>query len=122
MLYGIFGVLTSLLNIALFKILLILSVEYKIANFFTLIVVKLVAYICNKNFVFQSKTGDWIELAKEFGRFIIARGTTMLIDYFGLIALVEICGFDKIISKIFLTVLVIVINYFVGKKHVFKSI
>ena len=46
----------------------------------------------------------------------------MLIDYFGLIALVEICGFDKIISKIFLTVLVIVINYFVGKKHVFKSI
>ncbi len=121
-LYGIFGVLTSLLNIALFKILLILSVEYKIANFFTLIVVKLVAYICNKNFVFQSKTGDWIELAKEFGRFIIARGTTMLIDYFGLIALVEICGFDKIISKIFLTVLVIVINYFVGKKHVFKSI
>ena len=87
-LYGIFGVLTSLLNIALFKILLILSVEYKIANFFTLIVVKLVAYICNKNFVFQSKTGDWIELAKEFGRFIIARGTTMLIDYFGLIATV----------------------------------
>ena len=120
-LYGIFGVLTSLLNIALFKILLMLSVEYKIANFFTLIVVKLVAYICNKNFVFQSKTGNWIELAKEFGRFIIARGATMLIDYLGLIALVEICGFEKMPSKIFLTVLVIVINYFVGKKHVFKA-
>lgn len=120
-LYGIFGVLTSLLNIALFKILLMLSVEYKIANFFTLIVVKLAAYICNKNFVFQSKTGNRMELAQEFGRFIIARGATMLIDYIGLIAFVEICGFDKMISKTFLTVLVVVINYFVGKKHVFKA-
>lgn len=120
-LYGIFGVLTSLLNIVLFKALLMLSVEYKIANFFTLIVVKLAAYICNKNFVFQSRTGSWIELIKEFGRFVIARGATMLIDYFGLIALVELCNFDKMISKVFITVLVIVINYFVGKKHVFKA-
>lgn len=120
-LYGIFGVLTSLLNIVLFKVLLMFSVEYKIANFFTLIVVKLAAYICNKNFVFQSRTGSWIELIKEFGRFVVARGATMLIDYFGLIVLVEICSFDKMISKVFVTVLVIVINYFVGKKHVFKA-
>ena len=121
-LYGIFGVFTSLLNIALFQILLMLSVGYRTANFFTLVVVKLVAYICNKNFVFQSRTGNWIELAKEFGRFVIARSTTMLIDYFGLIVLVEICNFDKMISKIFLTILVIIINYFVGKKHVFKNV
>ena len=86
-----------------------------------MIVVKLAAYICNKNFVFQSRTGSWIELIKEFGRFVVARGATMLIDYFGLITLVEICSLDKVLSKVFLTVLVIIINYFIGKKHVFKA-
>lgn len=120
-LYGIFGVLTSILNVALFHVLIAGGMDYKIANIFTLIAVKLAAYICNKNFVFQSRTGSLLGLAKEFMRFVIARGLTMLIDYFGLIFMVEIWNIDKMISKCFLTVLVIVLNYFIGKKHVFKG-
>ena len=121
-LYGIFGVATSVLNILLFRVLIIANVEYKIANLITLIVVKLAAYLCNKNFVFHSKCANFWELIKEFFRFLIARGATALIDYFGLIILVEAFDLNKTISKIFITVLVIIINYFVGKKHVFKSV
>lgn len=120
-LYGVFGVGTSALNIVLFKFLLNLNVEYKTANLITLITVKLAAYICNKNFVFCSKCANLIELIKEFMRFVIARGATALIDYFGLILLVEIFHANKLVSKVFITVLVIVINYFVGKSHVFKN-
>lgn len=119
-LYGVFGVGTSVLNVVLFRIL-ISVMDYKVANLITLIVVKLAAYLCNKNIVFQSKCANFLELVKEFIRFVIARGATALIDYFGLILLVEVFNANKMISKIFITVLVIVINYFVGKKHVFKA-
>jgi len=120
-LYGVFGILTSLLNYYLFKVLLYLNVDYRIANLVTLIVVKVAAYICNKNFVFRSHCESFWELCKEIFRFVFARGATALIDYFGLILLVELAHFDKLYSKIFVTVLVIVINYVIGKKHVFKA-
>lgn len=119
-LYGVVGIGTSFLNIILFQILS-LKLDYRYANFITLIAVKLAAYICNKNIVFQSHTADFKGLAAEFIRFIIARGATMLIDYFGLILMVEFWELQKLPSKCFVTVLVIVINYFIGKKHVFKN-
>lgn len=120
--YSFFGVLTSIENVFLFQLLLQLNVQYKAANFITLVIVKLSAYICNKNFVFKSKTNSKIELLREFGRFLVARGATMLIDYFGLIIFVEAFGFNVFYSKCFFTVAVIVINYFTGKNHVFKNI
>lgn len=122
MLYAVFGVLTSVLNVVMFKLLLMTSLSYKIANLITLIVVKITAYICNKNIVFKSKCANMIELLKEIGRFIIARGATMLIDYFGLIIMVDLINLPKVPSKIFITVFVIVINYVIGKKHVFKNV
>ena len=120
-LYGIVGVGTSALNIILFQLLLMTGLDYKYANFFTLVAVKLASYVCNKNIVFQSHTGSMTGLIKEFGRFIVARGATMLIDYFGLILMVEVLGIRKLISKCIVTVGVIIINYFTGKKHVFKD-
>ena len=120
-LYGIFGVGTSILNVVLFQLLLMTNMDYKIANLITLIVVKVAAYICNKNFVFQSHCNSFLELLKEIFRFIVARGATMIIDYVGLIIMVDLCNLPELPSKIFITVLVIVINYIVGKKHVFKK-
>ena len=119
--YGIFGVLTSILNVVLFQLLILGEIDYRYANFITLIVVKVVAYLCNKNFVFYSRCRSMIELVKEFGRFVITRSVTMLIDYFGLILLVEFFNANKLFSKCFITIFVIVINYFLGKKHVFKN-
>ncbi len=119
-LYGVFGVGTSVLNVVLFRILIIVM-DYKVANLITLIVVKLAAYLCNKNFVFRSKCANFQELVKEFVRYVITRGATALIDYFGLILLVEVCKANTMISKIVITALVVVINYFLGKKHVFKA-
>lgn len=120
-LYGIFGSITTLLNIELYQILLYLGVEYKNANLITLIVVKSMAYIVNKFFVFNSKTESFNDLVKEIWRFTVTRGATMLLDYFGLILLVEVFDFNKSISKYITTVLVVIINYFLSKKHVFVS-
>lgn len=120
-LYTVFGILTSVLNVLLFQILLFLNFEYKVSNLISLVVVKITAYICNKNFVFKSKCSNLVSLYKEIFRFIIARGSIMLIDFFGLIIMVDFINFSKLPSKIFITILVVVLNYIIGKKHVFKN-
>ena len=120
-LYGIFGVLTSIENVLLFQLLVLLGMDYKVSNFITLIIVKLTAYVLNKNIVFNSHAENFIGLVKEFGRFVVARGATMVIDWFGLILLVEVLQMQQLPSKIFLTVLVVILNYVIGKKHVFKD-
>ena len=114
--YVFFGVLTSLLNIFLFKFLSNLGVPYQISNLITLIIVKLTSYIVNKIFVFKSEIKGFIPVLKEFFLFMISRAFTMLIDYIGLIFLVETIHLEPDLSKIILTVLVIIINYFLGDK------
>ena len=40
---------------------------------------------------------------------------------FGLILMVELLGIHKFISKIFITILVVILNYIIGKKHDFQD-
>lgn len=119
-LYIIFGIITSIINIVIFYILNII-IDYKVSNIIALIVAKLSAYVLNKKYVFKSKCSNYKELIKEFVSFIIFRGLTLIIDYFGLILLVELFKLNKLISKILITILVIIVNYFTGKKYVFKK-
>lgn len=119
-LYVLFGVFTSFLNVLLFYLLSIF-IDYKLANIITLIIVKITAYLLNKKYVFKSKCRNKIELFKEVCRFIIWRGFSLLIDYFGLIILFEIFKIDKNISKVVIVFLVIAINYITGKMFVFKK-
>jgi len=117
--YGFFGILTTLLNLFLYHFLVVGGMDYVLANLITLVVVKLTAYVVNKVFVFRSKSPNFIALCKEFFMFVVTRGLTGLIDFFGLILAVELFGFDEIISKYVLQVVVIVLNYVFGKVLVF---
>lgn len=121
-LYAVFGIATSVENVLLFQVLTLNGLDYKISNFMTLVIVKLTAYVLNKNIVFRSHAKNLVGLLKEIGRFVVARGATMLIDWFGLIVMVEVLRLEKLPCKVFLTVLVIILNYVIGKKHVFKDV
>lgn len=119
--YIIYGIGTTVINIIVYQGLLIFDIDYKISNIIALILAKLFSYITNKIFVFQSKQDSIWNLFKEFISFTFTRGFTGLIDYFGLIISVEILGFNKVISKYFLQVVVIILNYILGKMVVFKK-
>lgn len=119
--YGAFGVATTVVNIVLYRVLLMFSIDYKISNLIALIFTKLFAYIVNKNFVFHSKCQNILQLCKEFLKFVVARGFTGIIDYFGLIFAVEVMGFSQVYSKYVLQFIVIVLNYIFGKKAVFNK-
>lgn len=119
--YIIFGAVTTISNILIYSTLLLINVEYKLANFIAIIISIMIAYVMNKKFVFCSKCSNLKELFKEMYLFIYARGVTFLIDYFGLIFMIEVIKSPNIISKCFITVLVIVLNYIFSKLFVFKK-
>lgn len=118
--YGIFGVLTTVINIASYQVLL-LFVDYKISNLIAIILTKIVAYIVNKKFVFRTKCQSILELLKEMCRYTITRGLTGIIDYVGVIILVEFFHFNESYVKYLVQILVIVLNYIFGKKAVFVT-
>ena len=120
-LYIIFGIITSLINIGLFRFLLFFITSYKIANIITLMIVKLLAFIFNKYFVFKTKCYNGWEVTKEFLKFVVSRFITLLVDFFGLILLVDIINMPKMAGKLIVVLIVIIINYLFSKLYVFKK-
>lgn len=119
--YAFFGIITTIINLATYQFMIYLSIDYKISNFVAIVVTKIASYIVNKLFVFKSKCNTFKELILEMYRYTISRGFTALIDYFGVIFMVELLHLGEIFSKYFVAVIVIILNYYLGKKHVFKS-
>lgn len=118
--YAIFGVLTTALNIIIYQVM-ILVVDYKIGNLIAIISSKIFAYVANKKFVFKTKCATKAEWIKEAVRYIITRGFTALIDYFGVIFLVEVFHLNESYVKYFVLLIVVVLNYILGKNAVFIS-
>ena len=118
--YVIWGVLTTVFHVLFFWLLCRL-IKYKIANIIAILTTKVLVYFCNKKFVYKSKCKDKKELSKEVLKFIITRGFTFLIDFFGLILLVDVFKFNKIIGKIIVLIIVVIINYILGKDFVYKK-
>lgn len=118
--YAIFGVLTTALNIIIYQVM-ILVVDYKIGNLIAIISTKIFAYGANKKFVFKTRCSTKAEWLKEALRYIITRGFTALIDYLGVIFLVEVFHFNKSYVKYFVLLVVVALNYVLGKNAVFIS-
>lgn len=120
--YGVFGVLTTLVNILIFKLLFEnIGITYGIANIIAVLSAKVFAYITNKLFVFKHHCENIKELILEIVKYVFARGFTGLIDIFGMFFAVEILNADKMITKYIIQVIVIILNYILGKKVVFKN-
>ena len=119
--YGLVGMSTTLINLLTYHGLLFL-LDYRIANLIALIASKIYGYFANKKIVFHSRTDSFRSFILEVSRFIFARGITALIDYFGLIIAVEVLHFDKILSKYIIQIIVIFLNYILGKFLVFRQI
>ena len=118
--YLIWGGSTTLVNLVLYT-LLCMIVDYRIANLIAIIVCKIYAYIVNKFFVFCSRCSDMRELLQEVFRYVLSRGFTGIVDYVGVLVLVEAVDVHKLVSKYAITVLVMVLNYILGKYAVFKK-
>ena len=116
--YGISGVLISLVNLGVYTGLVYLGLRYEISNIIALVLSRVAGFALNKYFVFRStREGSFW---REFWGFMAARGLSGLVDYFGVILLVDQLHVNEVLSKGFVMVFVIVLNYFLGKFLVFR--
>lgn len=87
--YIFWGVLSAILNVGLAQLLVWGGIDYKISNAVTLIIVKVFCYFTNKVFVFKTPFESFGKFIREAVRFVLARGISFVVDYVGVILLVE---------------------------------
>lgn len=120
--YIFFGVLTTLVNFSVFYLLdTVLGKSYLIANFFSIIIAILFAYITNKIFVFQSETENIKETMKEFINFLALRLFSGVFDMLSMYLLVDGLSTDTNLAKLLTQVIVVVSNYLFSKLFIFKD-
>ena len=119
--YLIFGVMTTLINLVVFFILnALMSINENVANFIAITLAILFAYATNKNLVFHSKAQTIKEKLLQFIKFIACRAFTFALEFFGGILLFKL-PIPNIIIKAILTIIVIVLNFFISKYFAFKN-
>ena len=121
-LYIIFGVLTTLVNIVVSYIgNEFLHIEGNIASTIGIIASILFAYVTNRKMVFNSKVEGFQARLLEFRKFILGRAFTMVIEMLGFYLLYTICAMPMLVAKCIITVIVIVLNFFISKFFTFKQ-
>lgn len=121
LLYGIFGVLTTVVNYVSYVIFTRgFNVEIFISNLIAWLLSVIFAYITNKLFVFDSKSFKWNILCKEIISFSAARIFSLFLDMGILYVLVNLAHMPDLIVKIISNVVVIIVNYVLSKFIIFK--
>lgn len=122
LLYLFFGGLTTLVNIVIFAInRYLFHLALLLANVIAWFCAIMVAYLCNKNVVFQVKCASLTALVKEFLTFLLSRLLTLGADSLLLYLGVEVLKIMDMPVKIFANVVVIILNYILAKCFIFKK-
>lgn len=120
-LYLVFGVLTTLVNLIVFWLCRnLLSVELLVSNVIAWILAVTFAFVTNKLLVFESKEKEaktllW-ELLSFFGGRLFTLGAETLILWLG----VDQLHAHEMLVKVIANVVVIVLNFFISKLLVFR--
>lgn len=119
--YGIFGVLTTVVNIGIQAFLVYLGLEENISNIIAIVIAVLFAYFTNRKLVFNSTATTFKEKLKEFYKFMLGRAFTMVVEALGFPLLFNIIGLSNLVSKLIISVIVIILNFFISKFFAFKK-
>ncbi len=139
--YLVFGVLTTVVNLVVFKIFDVIFTSVTntdltlLTNFIAWVAAVVFAYVTNKLWVFESKSWKISVLKKEIPSFVGARVLTLGIEQLGLLIFITWLGFEKYSLDVFgifsvggkmlvkagLAVIVVVTNYVLSKFIIFKN-
>lgn len=114
-LYLIFGFLTVIINLVSYKILRDMGVQYKLSTNIAFVIAVLFAFFTNKHIVF--KQGN--NYKREILLFFSARIFTQIINYIGLVFMVEQMHINDFVSQSVLNVVIIILNYVFSKYAIF---
>ena len=118
--YVIFGVFTTIVNVGSFYVMnKIWDWNEDLSNFIAIVLAVLFAYVTNKDLVFHSDAKNFKEKLNQFFKFILGRAFTMIAEFGG--CFVFKTAIPEMISKCFMTVIVIILNFFISKFFAFKK-
>lgn len=122
LLYAIFGVLTTIVNILVFFVFYnLLHTDHNIAYIVAWFWAVFFAYLTNRVWVFHSKNTTFADITKEIWQFYLARILTGIIGYFILNFGVDLLKQDANIWNVIQNIFVIVSNFVLSKLIIFKK-
>ncbi len=127
LLYMFFGAGTAIIDyvseIALYQTLPFKSHTAVVvaANCASFILSVTFAFITNKKYVFKSKTESRKALVAEVVKFFGTRFLSFIISLFGMVILVDSLGYSNALSKIGVSVFVVIFNYIFSKLIIFPN-
>ena len=120
--YAFFGVLTTIVNTAVYWLcahpLGLPVVPSTVIAWFLSV---LFAYLTNRKWVFHSKAATKAEKIREMLSFYGCRLATGVIDWLCMYVLADILHLNDVAVKIAVNILVIILNYIASKLLVFKE-
>lgn len=106
--YLIIGIITTILNFFCDFLLRRIGISYMISIPIAWIISVSFAYFGNKNFVFKSGGNLYI-------KFVLGRISTLILEWCLSYVLLFLLKLNPLIVKIFIQVLIIILNYIIGK-------
>lgn len=111
--YGISGVITTIISFTTFKLFLSFM-QYIFAFSLSWLLAVTFAYLSTRKSVYESAADNKKEKTNEYLRFIIGRIITYVVNLILLVIAVEVFKFDEFYSNAVITIIVIILNYFIG--------
>lgn len=117
--YLVFGVLTTVVNIVVYYIFSnLLHMNYLFSNATAWFLSVLFAYVTNRKYVFDSKNN---QIIKEAISFFGSRLATGIIDMVLMWFLVNFNIVNDVVAKVVVNVIIVILNYILSKLVVFKK-
>ena len=120
--YGIFGVLTTLINIGTYAVCYrYFHISNVISNVTAWILSVAFAFITNKIWVFGSRAAGVKAILNELWNFAASRLATGLLDLLVMYVAVDVMHGSPLAFKVISNVIVIVLNYVLSRLVVFRK-
>lgn len=119
--YLIFGVLTTLVNWVFYGSMVKTGIDYRIATAAAWVISVLFAYVVNKIFVFQSYDMHLDYVIKEVISFTACRAASGVMELVLMVIMVSWLNMDEYVSKVLVSVVVVVANYVFSKLFIFRK-
>lgn len=122
LLYLFFGGLTFLLSVVSYAVFqVVFALNILVANLLSWVLAVAFAYATNQRWVFRGKQKQGTELGRQILAFYAGRVATLVVEE-GIIAVFAVfLAFPGIPVKIAAQVIVILLNYVISKKLIFKE-
>lgn len=126
--YLFFGGCTTLVSWGTYALFVdTCGMDVRLGNVLSWVCAVVFAYVTNKLWVFFSRRRSFTEALREAGEFFLSRAGTGVVEILGLPLLMRLgldqplFGVEGLWAKIAVTIVVIILNYFLSKYIVFRK-